>query len=142
MYVHVTMQCLSFQAGVDFVRLGSAARIHPDIVPFTPAQSLQGVTSVQQLEYFYQSKVRLLILPTALVRSSHLPATQPLHPAFALTTYTHTDTHTPCTCTQPLHPAFPSLPTCTHTLTPYSAHSDTHTCVFLSLSWLVCLSVF
>lgn len=44
------------QSGVDFLRLGSALRVHPSIQPYTPAHMCCSLSTVQSIEDVYHSK--------------------------------------------------------------------------------------
>ena len=44
------------QVGVDFLRLGLASRVHPDILPYTPAHTSSDTSSVKALEQLYHTR--------------------------------------------------------------------------------------
>lgn len=44
------------QMGVDFLRLGPLSHVHPQLHPYTVTELTKGITTVENIERFYQSK--------------------------------------------------------------------------------------
>ena len=50
------------QNQVDFLRLGSVQKVHPDIQPYVACNAAKHIKTVKELKNFYESKVRTTMM--------------------------------------------------------------------------------